>query len=575
LGDVFSETKDKVFKSSMYMNFMLKKGFMGIAKVGIFLLSIFVLMNITLFFSMGVFSAEVASTTSEFNVSDTLVINWTGGYNITVTALNITGSTDSTNISVFVQNDTTTLYANYSQDTLYAADSYGNLSTANRDLCFYTSGTGGNHMRLIVAAENGSVTNISKTLNFSLPENVLYGNITNFTIGAYMLCPPGKYFGNITVSNSTNSSENASVNVTLQIPISTQNTINETTYIATFKGVFPSNITDYHSFWFNTSNITNVTSVRILLDDLSEDLDLFLFYSNGSQVITEGSMYGRLQSTNLSSNSESLILPLTHANSNELLEIRVYGNITSSETYNGYLYYSTLNVTYDKNATAIRRMHYGILDPNQTSAGINYTINNTDERFIATVNETIEVYKVQKWTNGTTSYVTDMNFSDFLVPSFAERIMIKVEWKGNSSNNATNWTVTLRNINNSQLNYSTKTNFWNMNRTNATKESFVVYETTFSESIDGFWTIVVKNGSVNTTNLETYNVTAYTWVNSSVWVNTNYTDGFDFNSSGLPNSTYSITSNISVPETSFVNGSYEGVTLTVIPGSVTEVMKDS
>lgn len=523
---------------------MWKKGFVGVAKFSAGLLSVVILVNLFVLFSIPVFSTN--STSVYFNVTSTVSFNWTAG-NITMKVID----SDAGNITLVIVNSSTFIYANYSQDdNLYRANdvgtygfsTYGNLTSANWNLCFNTTPSGVKNMKFIVQIQNLSYTNITKALNISSSDN----NRTYAYLTPHLVCPPGRYYGNFSVRNATNSSEYANVTATIDIPISTDNTLNETTYIAFFRGKIGAN-SYYHSYYFNTSEIANVTAVTINLSGYSQDVDLFLFYGNGTLIS---------QSVNRSSGYEQIAtvyLPYS-----EMWEIRVYGNTTSTQGYDGYLHYTTLNITTNAsgNAVAVRSLDFGTINPNGTNSTLNFTIRNEDDHDITNVNRRAEIYHVKKWTNGTSGYNTNSNFTEFLVPMFAQKIKVKIEWLEKAGTNSTNWTLYLRDVNDTLVDMSTS-KYVNANQTNGIMEEYVEYSGPFNTTDKyGYWGISVYNDTNGS--LDPYNVTAYIWVNESAWFNSNYTNGFDFNSSGSLNSTYNISVNITVPENDILNGSYEG-----------------
>ncbi len=516
---------------------MWKKGFVGVAKFGVGLLSVLILVNIFLLCSVSVFS--VNSTFDNFTVTpDNISFNWTNG------TINITANVD--NITIVVGNSSTSIHSNYSQVNLYYAiddsgvngiDSYGNLTADNWALCFNTTTL--NIMSFVVQnLTNDYVNNV--TLNTT--------NTTLFYLTPYTFCPPGRYWGNFTIYNENNASDYANVTATVVIPISTNNTLNETTHSGFFKGKLPQYPDTYHSYYFNTS-LGNATGLTIKLNGYTDDVDLFLFYENGTLIS---------QSINRGSADEEITdvrLPATDTR----WEIRVYGNTTSLQEYDGWLFYTVLNVT---NTTSpdetVSLLNFGTFNASNTKQ-LNFTLENEASLNLTNVNQSIEIYHVGRWTNSSNSYNLSTDFTDFFVPSFAQKIKVKLEWEFESGKNITNWTLELRDNGGGLVNTS-QNKYLNANATNGTRTEYIVYEGPFNTT-EGFWNISIINHTNGSLSL--YNVTAYIWVNTSEWLNVTLSNGsaftnIRFNATGKGNASYNLTANLTIPNSSILNGTYEG-----------------
>ncbi len=511
----------------------MKDGYFSIAKSGIGLLGVFVLISLLLVFSVPALS--INSTYDNFSVTlDTVVLNWT---NMTI---NITSYVD--NLTVVVDNTTTDIHSNYSQYNRYGVDDYGGLTTNNWDLCFKQTSL--NRMSLIVQNQTSDYVNIT-TLNST--------NTTLFYISPYLFCPPGMYYGNFTVYNASNTTDYANITATVVIPISINNTLNETTRSGFFKGGFVQYPDTYHFYYFNTS-LGNATGVTIKLNgSYTDDVDIFLFYENGTLIS---------QSVKKGLSDEEMVdikLPATDSR----FEIRVYGNMSSatstSRYYDGWLFFTTLNVT---NTTApnvtMSSLDFGVLNAGNTNS-INFTLENEDSQNLTGVGQSMEIYHVERWTNNSNGYNSSRDFV-FFVPSFAQKLKVKIEWNSEAAKNMTNWTLELRNNDGAFINRS-QNNYLKANVTGGIREEYILYNGPFSVSNEGFWNISVINNSTGSLNL--YNVTAYIWMNETEWLNVTLANGsafsdMVFNSTGQENSSYNMTANLTVPANNVLNGSYEG-----------------
>ena len=326
-----------------------------ILRVGV----LFILFSLLVSFAPSIMAAQ--SSNGAFNVTPSFIyINWTSG------TINVTSNSD--NLTVIVDNSSTQIFSNYSQFDRYLIGDYENLTGAAWNLCFNSTPGANPNMKFRVQNETGSFTTTSKTLNQT--------NSTLFYIIPYVFCPPGKYYGYFYVKNETNHTENLTVNVSVHIPISEQNTFNRTTNRGFFRGATVLNYGYYHSYYFNTSLGENATALTVTLGSSSYDMDIFLYDSSGNLLAKS------INSTSL----EEIVhnLPTTPG----MYEIRVYGNVSAN--YNGYLYFSTLNIT-NTTGSKITSIDFGELDANGTSNRA-FILKNEDDQVLTSVKERKVIY---------------------------------------------------------------------------------------------------------------------------------------------------------------------------------------
>ncbi|NIO19298.1 MAG: hypothetical protein GTN76_00760 [Candidatus Aenigmarchaeota archaeon] len=482
-----------------------------------------------LFLMLLVFIPPIMAETSShgtFTVTpDFIYINWTNG------TINLTSNSD--NLTVFIENSSTQVFSNYSQYNRYQIGNYDNLNDTSWNLCFNSTPGGSQNLKFRVQDETLAYTNTSTLLNET--------NTTFFYLTPYVFCPPGKYYGYFYVKNVTNQTENLTINVSFQIPIDEQNTFNATTNTGFFKGATVSNYGYYHSYYFDTALTQNLTKLTLTLGpSSSNDVDVFLYDSSGNFLA---------KSINRSSSLEELLYDVPGAS--EMYEIRVYGNVSAN--YQGYLYFSTLNIT-DTSGAELSSVGFGELDANGSSSDQVIVLRNEDDQVLTNVMERKEVYHVDSWLNQN----TDKTFQ-LLVPDFAEKVKIRLEWGQDAGENVTNWTLYLRDSRRVLVETSNG-KYINANKTTGSSvlEEYIEYGNagTFTESNDGFWNVTVKNQSLGSANLNDYNLTAYIYAPNS-WLTTNYSTT-TLNSSGVGNYTRAVNVNVTTPETNVLNGSYEG-----------------
>ncbi len=473
-----------------------------------YLLLVALVLFAVLFVSLTI-SVQQSSPLKQFNVTpDVVYLNWTNNYtsNITVT---INASFDGINVTIL--NTTSNVAGNYSQ-----ANSGQVQCTAS---CYH----------LFVKNSTGDYVSVTPTLNGT--------NSTEMTIldtdilFNHLRCSPGRYWiEKLTIRNTTRTNETANITVFIDLPISSSNNANIlSTGVGTFGGggaKLPINASTYHSYYFNTSLVTNATGVMINLTgwSSSQDVDLFLFDNSSTPVL-------KAKSVNKTHTVESLLynyLPSTE----KMWEIRVYGNDTSTISYNGVIVFTTLNTTNYS-------IDFGVKNASDTSQ-FTITLKNEGNLTLSNVVESKELYHVNKFGGNSAK-----NFT-FLVPdsSIASKVKASLNWTGGS-----NYSLKIYNQNDALV-ASSMNKYAYANVTGAMQEE---YNETTSISAAGVWKVGVEN---NTNVTDNYNVTVYTYVSPTNWTTTNYTT-MTFNRTGNNNYTVDVQINFTVQNNS-MDGLYEG-----------------
>ncbi len=442
-----------------------------------------------------------SSPLQQFNATpDIVYLNWTNNYQSNISL--ILNSTYQNTIAEIL-NSTSVISGNYSQ--------------ANT-LTQCTSGEDASRYHLWIRNATGSFNS-----TFMISDNVTLMDNIDFI---HLQCSPGKYYaGILTIRNKTQTNETLNVSVILDIPISDNNTVSQSTGIGSFGGSLPINASSYQSYYFNTNNVTNATGIYINLSgwQSTQDLDAFLFDNTGRL---------KAKGINKTQTNEEFVFSFFPADS-AYWEIRVYGNSTSAIGYNGSIAYSTLN-------TSTYSITFGNV-MNATNTTIeNITLRNEGNVTINSVGETKEFYLVRRFENNTQN-----NFT-FLVPdsSIVSRLKVTLNWTG-----ASNYSFNLLSPNDTVIASSlAKHRFANVS--GAEHEEY--NETTAIEK--GVWKIQTRN-MTNATG-DTYTAVAYLYVNASQWITTNYTT-MTFNKTSLSNYTVGIGINFTVPNNT-LDGSYEG-----------------
>ncbi len=466
-------------------------------------------------------SSAVNSNSGNFTVTpDNVYLNWS--------SMNISLTSNNDSVILLVHNTSTSVQPQYFPSNYYnvdvdGADSiYKGFNSSERLMCFTESGNSG--MKFVVQNSSGSYTNMSDVLNNT--------NSTLFTLTAYQFCPPGFYSGQFNVTqNGTN--DYATLNMSVSIPISGQNTFNESGSKAGFKGIFSGS--GVHIYYFNTSLAENLTGVTINLSwtDYNQDVDIFLFDSSGNLLGKSVEKTGRDAVAYVS-------LPET----SDMWQIRISGNVSSSVNYTGWLYFTTLNITNTSNPNErLSSLNFGSLDPNETSGRINFTLVNVDTKIWSGVKERKEIYRIDSWTSQ-----NQANSYQFFVPNFAQKVKVKIEWNG-----PTRWVISLNDSNNNFIGNSSG-KYYAANLSNATQEEFIVFNGPFNTTNDGLWNITVNNLTSITGN---YNLTAYVWIPNSLIIS-DYPTSFTFNATGVGNYSKNVSVYVSIPSNNITNGTYEG-----------------
>ncbi len=455
----------------------------------------------------------IFSTNIEFNVTDnSIFLNFTNGY-----SQNITVGSNSTlsPLLLTVFNGTgvpTTIIPNYSQGTAAA-------------IC--------NPLPLFVANRTGTFNNFSIAPRLNQTINISFS--TQFS----GVCFPGRYVGGLTIANSSNSSENATINVTVDIPITTSNTLSSRASAGYYTGVgnqtavIQGNASYFHRYYFNTSEILNATSITLNLS-AAQDIDIFLFNATTGKFLAK--------SINKSNSVDWLTFwPLEK---NAIYEIRIYGNITNttSTPYNFYTMFSSLNSTNSTGTGQLSSIDFGNVSVSGKNI-TNITLKNEGNLTLNNVVESKELYFVKRWEINTSS--STLFDGLFLVPPFATKIKVAVNW----TNTTQNYSVYLTAPNKTLIS-SSNGKFLNANFTNASLEEYIE----ISENTKGYWNASVRhNTGAGASN---YTLTAYVWYPVSDWISTNYTT-MTFNSTGNNNFTSFVNVSFIVPNNS-IDGKYEG-----------------
>ncbi len=449
-------------------------------KLGFFL-SLILLLS-TIFLSKG-----LTSTNGEFNATpDSLLINWSSEY---LGNVNISSNVNY-NFSVKLENSTPYfLFFNYTNLSRPLTCSITEIADTSYCIWFLVKNGSEefNPINFLTTEENST--------NFTL-----FFNITNH--------PPGRYIGKIIIFNSSNPSENVSLNAFLDIEIP----VNENG-IGFFKGILPPNSSQYNSFYFNTSSIENSTSVRINFTS-SSNCHIFLFGDELKGKSIEDSLNKSIFYQNL--------LP------SNFWEIRVYGNETRSIEYFGNLIFSTLN-------SSIQEMDFEAVNVSNRTK-ISFELKNAGNLIHWNVSENKILYFVKRF-NGS----EPKNFS-FLVPdnTIASKVRVSLTWVDD-----TNYSLILYKPDGSKIESLNKHVYSKF--VNAEKEEFLE-----ANAEKGYWIAEVKNYSQPSD----YNLTILIQFNASNWIITNFST-FTFNKSSEENSSLELEANFTALNNS-LDGNYEG-----------------
>jgi hypothetical protein len=476
----------------------------------------------------GVYSISANSTSGLFNISlGNIWLNWTNLYlsNITLEIID----TATWNTSITFINGTTGINGNYSQRDFYGPSSpYSGMGKYTSGACFHVNSINDSPLR-IFNATGGEYINVSNNMTAS--------DTNIFTIIHYALCPPGRYWGPLVLHNTTNNTlENISINMTIDVPITTSNIINSS-FAGTLYGRLPQRANSYHSYYFNTNNVTNGSSLLMNMywpGSPNQNLDVYLFDNSSTPNLLAKSVEMGL--------NESLYYG--YIAPNQMYELRIYGNASSSQAYTGLVYFSKLNASDTGNtSTRLGEIDLGTLDTSLTKNNGNITIENLANQTIPTVTIGYDLYREQTFSGS-----GDNNFS-LVVPQFIKRIEVDLNY---SSTSVSNCTLLMYNPSHSLLNMSAGDSK-NGNVTFADRyERLTIGASNITE---GLWTLNVSYN--HTSAAPTYDITVKYYINTN-WLSGNGTS-FMLNSSKQPNSSRTFYFNFTVPsQNNVMDGTYKG-----------------
>jgi len=477
------------------------------------------------------YPASVVSTGSLFNATPAYVwLNWSNGYRHNVSIGVNTSIASHTNITVNITINTTHtgIRANYSQRSYYFFGKYV-------DGCFSSLGIARDSPIAVLNATSGTASSVTRNMT---------GNMTDIMALLYnVICPPGRYFGWVRMYNNT--LENLSVYVTVDVPINTSNTLDDNvSFAARFNGTFPNRSRTYHSYYFNTSVLPNLTSVRINLtwnQGNGNNLDLFLFNDSGNL---------KARSTGFKCN-ESVYYSWLPAN--KMWQIRIYGNLSSSQAYHGLIVFTKLNATYMKNGRRINTLNMGAVNTMHNSTNNNITLTNMGNLSFAPVSASSHLYREMLVSGNGSRNVT------FILPSFAQKLVVTLNY---SSASRVNYTLRLYNQNRRLMNVS-RGNTKNQNVTGS--ERYEWLEVGQANITQGIWKVNVtaRNQSLSTP----YKLSIACWVDSSKWIRMNWTS-LNMARMGQANSTKYMRFNFTPPREA-IDGIYKGyIVFRTSPGGV-------
>ncbi|MEM5834540.1 MAG: hypothetical protein QXQ69_01665 [Candidatus Aenigmatarchaeota archaeon] len=345
---------------------------------------------------------------------------------------------------------------------------------------------------------------VNDTGDFSNENYVTNNSLVNFTLIAYcnQTCLPGKYKSNFTVYNSTNSTENTTIEVEVDWPIFVNE--NGTGY---FIGEFPYRSTTYHSFYFNTSNITNSTGVSIwVIEDFdgTENLDVFLVDKNGK--LKAKSIVSEVSCSEIIGCYRIRILSYKNLPENEVWEIRI-ANSSETASYSGMLTLTTLNVTNE--SEIIDEINFD---------GLNSTIN-FRSAVIQLRNEGQRPLEVDSGLDFITFYYLKRfegsGPKDFYILLPDNDVInytdVSLVWNGNSDYSLKVFNP-LGNLVGESSDKSISAKVCDVER-----EELV--RITQENILPGYWRIAVSN---STPSNDSYNLTVFLYLNSRQWFETNF-----------------------------------------------------
>lgn len=445
------------------------------------------------------FFLTLASATNFTVTPSVIYLNFTNNYN---TSFNITVNVyDSLyfNLSAFLK-------GNFFQEDFYVSEYWGT--------CFYEKVGYGYFAKLNISTDKG----VSYQTN-----PVGSGNTTEVFVYFNPSCPAGRYHGFIEIIgiNASDDQSVESFNLTVIVDnlISTENEIKDG--IGIFKGKLHAFQNYATSYYFNTSIYSDLSFIYISLtwQNYSQDINLFLLDENGN-VVSKSANYGKKEE----------IYYYGEIPPNKTWEILIYGNLTQPQDYNLTVQFSTLKLINQTSQETIYLLNLPTLKPGNTTR-LNLTLSNPGILNFSDVKLNISVFKKYVF-NGTDS----ANFS-FFVPSFAKKIISKVEWYDLTPLNLSLFNPSGEIVSSIKRNYI---------------PAFIQEEILETTSVEeGFWEVRV----LNETEITNYSVETLIEVEPSLYFSTNFiSENLTSNSSKI------FELNLSIPSTA-IPGEYEGYLL--------------
>ncbi|UCG95777.1 MAG: hypothetical protein JSV92_01870 [archaeon] len=412
-----------------------------------------------------------------------LRINWTNSFEGNLT-LNVNATYSG---ALSVDNSTHTVCSNYSQPATGWAGSYD--SSIESSTCGLTKASPSYTLDFFVKNATGYYTD-TKNLNGESTWALLERELAS--------CPPGRYWGLVDILNSSEPSHYATVEVEMNFPVSSENSFDTANGRGQFRGTIETDESAYHSYYFNTSELDNATSVTI--DNLA--IDAFLFGQSG------------FKSKNIIGSSE---LVYQYLPQDQWWEIRIFDN-SSTNTYSGFLKFSTLAAVKPSSPSEkISLIEFGERNPSYKNT-TNIRLKNEGNLTMSSVVQSSELYHTETETGSGKA-----NFT-FRVPAFVNSITALLEWTG-----ASNYTVKLYKPDDTLVGTSDG-EYLNANVSGVIQEEYVAYTPggTIGTSDDGMWRVEILN---NTAATGSYDLTLKTGTSTSGWVSTDYS-ATTFNSTG-------------------------------------------
>ncbi len=480
------------------------------------------------------FSSWVSSTTGEFKVSPSVVyINWTDTSGLGAYTANISvNNTKDYNITIEI--------LNYSANAVLAP--VFDLDVENISYCYFIG-------------ERNDTKNKYTCINFSvIPSNeVLVENnsVKNFTLKLEYLPTeyPGRYrnFVNLPIINKTNSTENVSIIVYVDIPVNfTQERHVKIGKYSTAGNYMtyeiPANNAgkqDAHFYYFNASEIANASAIFVNIS--SSKLAMFLFdeYENFLE-----------NSANTSTGKHELLYSPEELPKDRYLKLYIYGNDTQPISYEAFisifaiqaLNASDLSQSFGYNKQMPFVINFSAGENNFTSVFVLKNKGNYNYSNVAESKRVELIYEFTSQTGNNTHY--------FIVPSSTQDIHAELIFNDTNAN----YSLFLKDYNGNVLRSAYYTKGYYEEIVNKSRVE-LSYQASLSP---GKYSIEVVNISGNAE----YNLTIYLNLSSSDFVSTNYSSysSKDFREFGIENDSKIVSFNFTLPSTS-IPGIYK-VTLT-------------